>query len=113
MLDKATVQKQNKLRQEWMFSVFVLVNTFRLFSGLTLSFEHNSVRKNLFLIACFCWDSRLSLREMNQEYKFGGTIHYCVSYSEFFFQPFKVFRLHAILHDFAGAVRVHSGKGPG
>ena len=22
-------------------------------------FEHNSVRKNLFLSACFCWDSRL------------------------------------------------------
>ena len=25
----------------------------------------------------------------------------------------KVFRLHAILHDAAGAVRSHSGKGPG
>ena len=25
----------------------------------------------------------------------------------------KVFRLHAILHDAAGAVRTHSGKGPG
>ena len=25
----------------------------------------------------------------------------------------KVFRLHSILHDAAGAVRAHSGKGPG
>ena len=26
-----------------------------------MSFEHNSVCKNLFLSICFCWDSRLSL----------------------------------------------------
>ena len=29
------------------------------------------------------------------------------------FRYSKVFRLHAILHDAAGAVRAHSGKGPG
>ena len=27
-----------------------------------------------------------------------------------FFRHFKVFRLHAILHDVAGAVRAHCGK---
>ena len=32
-----------------------------------MTFKHNSVRKNLFLSACFCWDSRLSLREMDQK----------------------------------------------
>ena len=32
---------------------------------------------------------------------------------EFLFRHFKVFRLHAILHDGAGAERAHSGKGPG
>ena len=37
-------------------------------------FEHSSVRKNLFLSACFCWDSRLSLHEMDQKFKFGGHI---------------------------------------
>ena len=76
-------------------------------------FEHNSVRKNLFLSACFCWDSRLSLREMDQKFKFGGTIAYEISYLEIFFCHFKIFRLHAILHDAAEAVRAHSGKGPG
>ena len=30
-----------------------------------------------------------------------------------FFRHFKTFRLHAILLDAAGAVRAHSGKGPG
>ena len=35
------------------------------------------------------------------------------SYLELLFRHFKVFRLHAILCDAAGAVRAHSGKGPG
>ena len=34
-------------------------------------------------------------------------------YLEFSFQQFKIIRLHAILHDAAGAERAHSGKGPG
>ena len=101
--------KQTLSRMDNLF----LMSIFRLYPGLKLSFEDNSVRKNLFLSACFCWFSRLSLREMDQKYKFGGTIGYGDSYLEFFFRHFKVFRLHAILHDAAGAVRAHSGKGPG
>ena len=89
------------------------MSVFRMYAGRKMSFEHNSVRKNLFLSACFCWDSRLSLREMDQRYKFGGTIVYGNSYLEFLFRHFKVFRLHAILHDAAGAQRAHSGKGLG
>ena len=75
-----------------------------------MSFKHNSVRKNLFLSACFFWDSRLSLRDMEQKVNFGGAIRYGYSYLEFSFRHFKVFRLHAILHGAAGAVRAHSGK---
>ena len=78
-----------------------------------MSFEHNSVRKNLFLRACLCWVSTLSLRKVDQKFKCGGTIGYGDTYWEFFFRHFKVFRLHAIQHDAAGAVRAHSGKGPG
>ena len=44
-----------------------LMNIFPLHPGLKMSFEHHGVRKNLFLSACFCWDSRLSLREMEQK----------------------------------------------
>ena len=87
-----------------------LMSIFRLYPGFKMSFEHNSVRKNLFLSACSCW---VSLREMDQNFKFGGTIGYGDSYLEFLFRHFKVFRLHGILHDAAGAVRAHSGKGPG
>ena len=93
--------------------VLLLMSIFRLYPGLKLSFEHNSVRKDPLLSACFCWDSRLSVREMDQTFNFGGTIRYGDSYLEFLFRHFKIFRLHAILHDAAGAVRAHSGKGPG
>ena len=88
------------------------MSIFRLYLKLKMSFEHNSVRKNLFLSACFCWDSRCSLRQMDQKFRFGGTIGYGDWCLEFLFRHFKVFRLHAILHDAAGAVRAHSGKSP-
>ena len=91
--------------------VFFLMSIFRLYPGSKTSFEHKSVRKNLFLSAGFCWDSRISLREMDQNFKNGGTIGYGSSYLEFSFRHFKVIRLHAILHDAAGAVRAHNGKG--
>ena len=93
--------------------VLFLISVFRLYPGLKMTFEHNSVRKNLFLSACFCWDSTLSLPEMDQKFKFGGLIGYGNSCLDSVFRYSKVFRLHAILHDAAGAVRAHSGKGPG
>ena len=94
-------------------NVFFLMSLFLLYLGFKMSFEHNSVRKNLFPSACFCWDSRLSLREMDQKFKFGGTIDYGGSYSESVFRHSKIFRLHAKLHDAAGAVRFQAGKGTG
>ena len=50
---------------------------------------------------------------MEQKVKLGGTIGYGDSYLEFLFRHCKVFRLHAILHDAAGAIPAHSNKGPG
>ena len=93
--------------------VLFLMSIFRLYPGFKMSFAHNSVLRNLFLSECCCWDSRLSLREMDQKFKLGGTIGYRDSYLEFLFRQIKLFRLHAILHDAAGAVRAHSGKAPG
>ena len=91
-----------------------LMSTFRLYLRLNMSFEHSGVRKkNFFLSACFCWDSRLSLREIDKKFKFGGTIGYGDSYLEFLIRLFKVFRLQAKLHDAAGPLRELSGKGLG
>ena len=78
-----------------------------------MSIEHNSVREILLLSACFCWDSGLTLPEMDQKFKFSGLIGYGNSYLDSVFRYSKVFRLHAKLHDAAGAVRAHSNKGPG
>ena len=78
-----------------------------------MSFEHNIDRKNLFPSTCFCWDSGLSLREMDQKFTFGGFIGNGNSCLDSVFRYFKVFKLHAILHDAAGAIRSQSGKGPG
>ena len=89
--------------------VLFLISIFRLYPGLALSSEHNSVRKNLFLSACFCWDSRLFSQEMDQNLNLGGTIGYGDLYLEFLFRRFEEFRLHAILHDAVGAVLAHSG----
>ena len=91
--------------------VLFLKSIFQISLGLKMSFEHKSARKNLFLSACFCWDSRLSLREMDQKFRLGGSIGYGDSYLEFLFPQFKVFRLHGFLHAADGAVRAHSGKG--
>ena len=57
-------------------AVLFLISVFLLYPGYKISFEHNSVRKNLFLCACFCWDSELSLREWDQKIKFGELIGY-------------------------------------
>ena len=93
--------------------VLFLMSIFPLYPGLEASFEHNNVRKNLFPSACFCWDSRHFSREMDQKIKFAGTIGYRDYYLDSVFRYTKVFGLHAILHDAAGAVRLQTGKGPG
>ena len=93
--------------------VLFLISAFQLYPGLKLTFTHNIVRKNFILSACFCWDSGRSLRDMDQKFKFGGTIGYEDSYLDSVFRYSKVFRLHALLHDAAGAVRLQTGKGPG
>ena len=83
---------------------------FRLYPGIKLSFEPNSARKNSSLSANFCWDSRLSLLEVDQKHKISGIIRYHESYWDSLFHHFKVSRLHSMLHDAAGAVRPLSGK---
>ena len=77
------------------------------------NFFHNCTQKNLFLSACYCWDGIVSLREVDQTFLHGGKVGHGDSYLHSVFRYSKLFRLHAILHDAAGAVRAHSGKGLG
>ena len=50
---------------------------------------------------------------MDQNFTFGGLIGYGNSCIDSVFRYSKVSRLHAILHDAAGAVRARSNKAPG
>ena len=93
--------------------VLFLVNVFRFYVGMNVSFPQNTRRKNLFLSVCQCLDDRVSMREMDQLFPYGGVIGYGNSKLDIIFRHSKVFRLHAILHDAAGAVRSHTGRGPG
>ena len=93
--------------------VLFLISVFPLYPGIKKTFEHNSVPKNLFLNACFCWDSSLSSCETDQRFEFRGLIGYGTFYLDSVFRYSKVFRLHATLYDAAGALRAHSNKGPG
>ena len=93
--------------------VLFLIIFCRLYPGFKILFENNTVRKNLFLSVCFFWNSRLSLREMDQKYKFGGNLGYGDSYMVFLFRHFKVFIHNPKLYDAAGALPAHSGKSLG
>ena len=53
------------------------------------------------------------LTMVDQKFLHGGKIGYGDSYLDSVLRYSKVFRLHAILHDAAGAVRLKTGKGPG
>ena len=50
---------------------------------------------------------------MDQKFPFGGVIGYVNSYLDSVCRYSKVFRLLALLHDAAGAVRLQTGKGRG
>ena len=93
--------------------VIFLVNIFRLHLKLKSRFFHTFTLKNLFLSACYSWDGTISLREMDHKVLNGGKSGYGASYLDSVFRYFKGCRLHAILHDAAGAVRLQTGKGPG
>ena len=93
--------------------VIFLVNIFRLSLRVKANFFHNCTRKNLFLSACYYWDGTISLREVDQKFLHGEKIGYEDSYLDSVFRYSKIFRLNAILHDAAGAVRLQTGKGPG
>ena len=49
---------------------YPLSKCFQLNSGLSISFQHNSFRKNLIPRALFCWNARRFLREMDQNINF-------------------------------------------
>ena len=91
--------------------VLLLMSISRLYSGIKVLFEQSSAHKNFFPSACRCWDARLSLLEVDGNFKLDGTIGFRDAQLEFKFILSKVFWLYEALHDAAAAVRSYSGKG--
>ena len=87
--------------------VLLLVNFFRYYLSLKLTFRHNSARKIHYI-----WNDIVSRREIDQTFSFGGLIGYENSYLYSILCYSKIFTLQATLHGAAGAVRSHTGKGP-
>ena len=87
-----------------------LVNFFPLYFRIKSKLFHNCTLKNLFPSACYWWDGTISLRDVDQKVLHGGNFGYGDSYLDSVFRYSKVLRLHAILHDAAGAVRLQTVK---
>ena len=92
--------------------IVTLLNIFNCYSSILPMFPNNEKRKNCFLAACKIWDQNINLEEIDQNFPHGG-LGYGNSILDFFLARSKVFRLHAILHDSAGAVKATTNQGPG
>lgn len=90
-----------------------LVAISNTYSTIKEKFPENGIRKNLFLSACKSFDNNIELNTVNDLFPYGGLIGINDSYLDVFLKYSKVFRMHAILHDAAGAVQIATRKGPG
>ena len=93
--------------------IVTLVNIFNCYGSILSMFPTNEKRKNCFLAACKIWYRNVDLDEIDQKFPHGGRIGYGNSLLDFFLARSKIFRLHAILHDSAGAVKTTTDEGPG
>ena len=91
--------------------VVTLLNIFYCYSSIFPMFPDKEKRKDCFLAACKIWDQNINLEEIDQNFPHGGLIGYGNSILDFFLARSKVFRLHAILHDSAGAVKATTNHG--
>lgn len=76
-------------------------------------FKDNSARKNLFLATCYQLGAVFDLEDVSEECPHGGLIGIGDSKLEKYFRKFKVFRLHAALHDASGYMKQRYNVGPG
>ena len=90
--------------------IVTLLNIFNCYSSIFPMFPNNEKQKNCFLAACKIWDQNINLEEIDQNFPHRGLIGYGNSFLDFFLARSKVFRLHAILHDSAGAVKATTNQ---
>lgn len=73
----------------------------------------NKTRTNYFIAACKLLDHGVIISNVESDRPFGGLIGVDNSYLDRIFGRFKIFRLHAILHDAAGYMKEVNDIGPG
>ena len=83
------------------------------FQLITRIYPENTARKNYFIAACKTLDNSIILDIANTTRPYGGTIGIGNSRLDVILKHFKIFRLHAILHDAAGYMRDCHEVGPG
>lgn len=77
-------------------------------------YPHHGTRKNYFLAACTLFSSEsLDIDQLHVETPFGGMIGIGNSRLHRYLARYKLFRLHAIIHDAAGLVKSRYNSGPG
>ena len=76
-------------------------------------FATNEKRKNCSLAAYKIWNRNSDLNEIDQEFPHGGRNGYGNSPLDFFLARSNIFCRHAILHDFADAVKTKTDEGLG
>lgn len=80
---------------------------------LQRQYLNNSDRKNYFLATCSHLDEYSNLDFINETCPHGGLIGIGDSYLEGILKHFKLFRLHAALHDACGYMKSVHSSGPG
>ena len=90
-----------------------LIKLRRIYRNVQENYPSNTIRKNHFLTFCTMLDMGQNLDEINDLCPFGGNIGMGNSRLEHFLNPFKIIRLHAIMHDASGFMRHQYGVGPG
>ena len=90
-----------------------LVNIFNCYGSILSKFPTNEKRKNCFLAACKIWHRYINLDEIDEKFPHGGRIGYKNSLLDFVSARSKIFRLHSILHESAGALKTTTDEGPG
>jgi hypothetical protein len=76
-------------------------------------YPENSARSNYFLAACYHLNKHIDPEEIITDCPHGGLIGIGDSWLERIFGNFKVFRLHAVLHDASGYMKRKYNVGPG
>lgn len=76
-------------------------------------FPQNTIRKNYFLAACAHIYPQVDLEFVNDTCPYGGIIGIGNSRMDVILNKFKLFRLHAVLHDASGYMKSYNGMGPG